>query len=60
MATLERDLIRQVQICERNQEYFTRLGDVGQVNRYEKLSAVCKKDLVALRQAVKLGDPVPR
>uniref|UniRef100_A0A914WVX9 DM14 domain-containing protein n=1 Tax=Plectus sambesii TaxID=2011161 RepID=A0A914WVX9_9BILA len=59
-ATLEKDLIRQVQICDRNREYFTRLGDVGQVNKYETQATTLKRDLVTLRQAAKGGDPLPR
>lgn len=59
-ATLEKDLIRQVQICDRNREYFTRLGDVGQTTKYETQASALKKDLVALRQAAKCGDPLPR
>jgi len=59
-VTLEKDLIRQVQMCDRNREYFTRLGDVSQVNKYENLSNQHKRDLVGLRQAAKVGDPIPR
>lgn len=59
-ATLEADLIHQVQVCERNEAYFTRLANVSEVTKYERWAVDCKKDLVALRQAAKHSDPLPK
>lgn len=57
---LERDLIRQIKICEENRLAFTKLGDVTRVNQFEKWSSDSKKDLILLRQMAKGGSSLPK
>uniref|UniRef100_A0A9J2PQA3 C2 domain-containing protein n=1 Tax=Ascaris lumbricoides TaxID=6252 RepID=A0A9J2PQA3_ASCLU len=59
-AAMERDLIRQVKLCEENRLAFTKLGDVTRVKLFEQWSSNSKRDLILLRQVAKNGSSVPR
>ncbi|VDN19264.1 unnamed protein product [Gongylonema pulchrum] len=54
-ATMEKDLIHQVKLCEENRLAFTRLGDVTRVKLFETWSSVSKRDLILLRELAKRG-----
>uniref|UniRef100_A0A915I0Z7 C2 domain-containing protein n=1 Tax=Romanomermis culicivorax TaxID=13658 RepID=A0A915I0Z7_ROMCU len=59
-SNLEKDLIKQLQLCEQNRDYFTKFGDINKVKLFENLGSNCRKELDALRIGFKYGDPVPR
>ena len=59
-AKLEKDLVAQAKMCERNQQYFQSTGDVASANKCMQQLEHTKKDLDALRFAFKRKDPVPR
>ncbi|CAG9534501.1 unnamed protein product [Cercopithifilaria johnstoni] len=59
-ATMERDLIYQVKLCEECRLAFTQLGDVTRVKMFETLSAISKRDLILLRELAKRGAAVPQ
>ncbi|ELU18816.1 hypothetical protein CAPTEDRAFT_161585 [Capitella teleta] len=57
---LEQDLIQQIRTCTSNADHFTKLGDVTSATRFDKMGQNSRKDLAALKNAFKHGDPVPR
>ncbi|CAH1773801.1 unnamed protein product [Owenia fusiformis] len=57
---LQDTLIRQIRTSTSNSEHFTQLGDVSTATKFDKMSENCRKDLDALKNAYKHGDPVPR
>ncbi|VIO96345.1 Uncharacterized protein BM_BM6408 [Brugia malayi] len=59
-ATMERDLICQVKLCEEYRFAFTQLGDVTRVKMLETWSAISKRDLMLLREVMKRGATVPQ
>ncbi|KAK6106266.1 hypothetical protein QQG55_23535 [Brugia pahangi] len=59
-ATMERDLICQVKLCEKYRFAFTQLGDVTRVKMLETWSAISKRDLMLLREVMKRGATVPQ
>ncbi|TKR93974.1 hypothetical protein L596_008332 [Steinernema carpocapsae] len=59
-ASMERDLIRQVKLCDNNRVHFQKLGDVSRVKLYETMLAAAKRDLLQLRAEAKSGNPPPR
>ncbi|KAL3998521.1 hypothetical protein ACH3XW_15385 [Acanthocheilonema viteae] len=59
-ATMERDLIYQVKLCEECRLAFTQLGDVTRVKMFETWSSVSKRDLILLRELAKRGAAVPQ
>ncbi|EJD74655.1 hypothetical protein, variant [Loa loa] len=59
-ATLEKDLIYQVKLCEEYRLAFTQLGDVTRVNMFEAWSAISKRDLILLRELAKRNAAVPQ
>ncbi|KAM3720361.1 Coiled-coil and C2 domain-containing protein 1-like [Dirofilaria immitis] len=59
-ATMEKDLIYQVKLCEEYKFVFTQLGDVSRVKMFETWSAISKRDLILLREFAKRGAAVPQ
>ncbi|VDO28433.1 unnamed protein product [Onchocerca flexuosa] len=59
-ATMEKDLIYQVKLCEEYGFAFTQLGDVTRVKMFETWSAISKRDLILLRELAKRGATVPQ
>uniref|UniRef100_A0A0R3RRE9 C2 domain-containing protein n=1 Tax=Elaeophora elaphi TaxID=1147741 RepID=A0A0R3RRE9_9BILA len=59
-ATMERDLIYQVKLCEEYRLAFTQLGDVTRVKMFETWSTISKRDLILLRELAKRGAAVPQ
>ncbi|VDK72576.1 unnamed protein product [Onchocerca ochengi] len=59
-ATMEKDLIYQVKLCEEYGFAFTQLGDVTRVKMFETWSAISKRDLILLRELAKRGAAVPQ
>ncbi|XP_050400468.1 coiled-coil and C2 domain-containing protein 1-like isoform X2 [Patella vulgata] len=57
---LEADLVQQIRICVTNSQHYTKLGDVPAASKFQKLEQNCRKDLDALKNAFRHGDPVPR
>ncbi|XP_064625209.1 coiled-coil and C2 domain-containing protein 1-like isoform X2 [Lineus longissimus] len=57
---LEQDLINQIRTYSSNSNHFTHTGDISSADRFDKLGQNCRKDLDALKNAYKHGDPVPR
>jgi len=59
-AKLEQDLISQVKMCMANRTYFKEVGDIASSNKFEQMALHAKKDLDAVRNSFKRGDPVPK
>ncbi|KAJ8305464.1 hypothetical protein KUTeg_016009 [Tegillarca granosa] len=57
---LEQALIQQIRTCASNQQHFNKLGDVLSTTKFQKLEEGCRKDLDALKNAFRHGDPVPK
>ncbi|XP_055885542.1 coiled-coil and C2 domain-containing protein 1-like isoform X1 [Biomphalaria glabrata] len=57
---LQADLVRQIRICVTNAQHYQKLGDVPAAARYEKLEQNCRRDLDALKNCERHGDPVPK
>ncbi|KAF8368089.1 hypothetical protein PRIPAC_85918, partial [Pristionchus pacificus] len=60
LATLEKDLITQVQVAENNRLRFTRLGDVAKVRQFEEWAKAAKQDLMLVREVARRGLKVPK
>ncbi|KAK0425709.1 hypothetical protein QR680_009332 [Steinernema hermaphroditum] len=59
-ASMERDLIRQVKLCDNNRTHFAKLGDVSRVKLYESMLSSCKRDLLQIRSEAANGNVPPR
>jgi len=57
---LEEAVIHQIQACTRNTQHFQAIGDIRKVTEFEQHLAVNRKDLDALRNAFKHGEPPPK
>ncbi|KAL3868975.1 hypothetical protein ACJMK2_041720 [Sinanodonta woodiana] len=57
---LEQDLIAQMQKCAANNLHFSKLGDVATATSFQKMEQGLKKDLEALKNSFRLGEPVPK
>ncbi len=57
---LEKELVAQAKMCQRNADHFKATGDVGSANKFQQMLEHTKKDLDALRSAFKRGDRAPR
>ncbi|KAK3612667.1 hypothetical protein CHS0354_042193 [Potamilus streckersoni] len=57
---LEQDLIAQIQKCAANNLHFSKLGDVATATSFQKMEQGLKKDLEALKNSFRLGEPVPK
>lgn len=44
----------------RTRDHFKNIGDIGSANRFEQMALESKRDLDALRLAVKKGDAFPK
>ncbi|GMT37638.1 hypothetical protein PFISCL1PPCAC_28935, partial [Pristionchus fissidentatus] len=60
LATLEKDLITQVQVAENNRLRFTRLGDVAKVRQFEDWAKAAKQDLMLVREVARRGLKTPK
>ncbi len=52
-------LRNQVEKATENYKHFTSMGDIGNANKFNKLARESIQDLEALRNANKLGEPLP-
>ena len=50
----------QVKMCMANRTYFKEVGDIASSNKFEQMALHAKKDLDAVRNSFKRGDPVPK
>lgn len=57
---LEQDLINQIRMSASNHQHFTKLGDVLNAAKFQKMEQGCRKDLEALKNAFRHHDPVPK
>ncbi|XP_060077297.1 coiled-coil and C2 domain-containing protein 1-like isoform X2 [Ylistrum balloti] len=57
---LEQDLINQIRMSAANHQHFTKLGDVLNSAKFQKMEQGCRKDLEALKNAFRHHDPVPK
>lgn len=58
-ANLAQELKQQYEMCNRNREYFLKMGDIPTSSRFEKYASESKKDLYMLLARKKNGDPIP-
>ena len=47
-------------MCMTNRTYFKEVGDIASSNKFEQMALHAKKDLDAVRNSFKRGDPVPK
>ncbi|KHJ43998.1 C2 domain protein [Trichuris suis] len=59
-ASLLKDLITQVQICDLNIEFAKRTGHTSECKFFENLRLTCKGDLIFVSRAHKLEEPPPK
>lgn len=57
---LERDLTKQIDICQRNANHFLKLGDVSSSSKFEKLGQDTKRDLLVVQHVWQNGDTIPK
>ncbi|EDV23080.1 uncharacterized protein TRIADDRAFT_57985 [Trichoplax adhaerens] len=57
---LDAAIIKQMEVCLQNTQYYAKLGDLENSKRYEKLGAECRISLDYLRNSKSHKDPVPR
>ncbi|XP_028406350.1 coiled-coil and C2 domain-containing protein 1-like isoform X2 [Dendronephthya gigantea] len=59
-ASLEKALKSQYEMCKNNTAHYSKIGDLENSKRFEKLALNCKKDYDSLQSAFKHGKPPPR
>lgn len=59
-SKLEGDLKQQLKMCMRTRDHFKSIGDVASANRFEGMALESKKDLDALRLAMKKNTDIPK
>lgn len=57
---LVQDLKKQVQTCMNTRDHFKAMGDIASANRFENMAVHSKKDMVAVNNAYRRKDPVPK
>ncbi|MFH4976728.1 hypothetical protein AB6A40_003437 [Gnathostoma spinigerum] len=60
MIALEKDLVKQIRVCEENRLAFTKVGDVSRVQLFEQWALNSKKDLLTIRDCAKRKASIPR
>ncbi|KAH9391077.1 Coiled-coil and C2 domain-containing protein 1A [Tyrophagus putrescentiae] len=56
---IEKELLDQIDMCNRNKEYFAKMGDINTSSKFEKYATEGSKDLNMLRVRWHNGDNIP-
>lgn len=56
---VEKELIDQIEMCNRNKEFFLKMGDINSTKKFEKFSNESRKDLNMLVVRWRNGDNIP-